>query len=91
MIKIDNEFILIDAKLKDFAVHYTTYRENVFFRQSWEKRMAIFESNIPSYWLVHNGKRIGGVCIEPNMLWSLFLEPPFTDLYSVIAVLKNTC
>src|SRR5690606_35858375 len=89
ILKLDNEYSLTQANLKDFAIHYTTYRENVFFRQSWERRLAIFEDDIPCYWLLHNGIRIGGVCLQPNMLWSFFLEPPFTDIYSVLVRLKK--
>ncbi|MBS4198148.1 GNAT family N-acetyltransferase [Bacillus sp. FJAT-49732] len=89
LLKLDNEFSLTQANSNDFAIHYTTYRENVFFRQSWERRVAIFGDDIPCYWLLHNGGRIGGVCLQPNMLWSFFLEPPFTDIYSVLVWLKK--
>lgn len=88
-LNLDNEFSLIQANSKDFAIHYTTYRENVFFRQSWERRVAIFEDDIPCYWLLHNGARIGGVCLKPNLLWAIFLEPPFTDMYRVLVRLKK--
>ncbi|WHT49167.1 GNAT family N-acetyltransferase [Sporosarcina thermotolerans] len=87
--RIDNEFSLMKANPKDFAIHYTTYRENVFFRQSWERRVAIFGSEVPCYWLLQSGRRIGGVCLEPNMLWSFFLEPPFTESYRVLRRLKK--
>ncbi|WP_042148277.1 GNAT family N-acetyltransferase [Paucisalibacillus sp. EB02] len=87
--KLDNEFSLMQANPKDFAIHYTTYRENVFFRQSWERRVAIFSDDIPSYWILLSGKRIGGVCLESNLLWSFFLEPPFTDMYRVVGSLKK--
>lgn len=89
LINLDNEFSLAEANSKEFAIHYTTYRENIFFRQSWERRVAIIEDDIPSYWLLLNGKRIGGVCLKANMLWSFFLEPPFTDIYRVLARLKK--
>lgn len=88
-IKLCNDFTLVPANTKEFAIHYTTYRENVFFRQSWERRMANLGSDIPCYWITLNDKRIGGVCIKPNSLWSFFLEPPFTDAYRVLISLKR--
>jgi ribosomal protein S18 acetylase RimI-like enzyme len=88
-IKLDNEFSLMHANSKDFAVHYTTYRENVFFRQSWERRITIIGDDIPSFWILLNERRIGGVCLKPNLLWSFFLEPPLTDVYHVLGRLKK--
>lgn len=89
MEQLDSGLSLMKAPTRDFAIHYTTYRENVFFRQTWERRIAIFEDGIPCYWLIHEGKRIGGVCVEPNLLWALYLEPPFTDMHRVVGVLKR--
>lgn len=88
-LELDNEFSLTKANPTDFAIHYSTYRENVFFRQSWERRVAIFGVDIPCYWMLQNGRRVGGVCLEPNMFWSFFLEPPFTDIYQVLVRLRK--
>lgn len=41
--KLDEEFELIKANYREFSIHYATYRENIFFRQSWERRLAIFD------------------------------------------------
>jgi N-acetylglutamate synthase-like GNAT family acetyltransferase len=86
---LDDEFELVKANHREFAIHYSTYRENIFFRQSWEKRLSIFNEDTPCYWISLKGHRIGGVTIEPNMLSSLFLEPPFVDLYLVMLKIKK--
>jgi ribosomal protein S18 acetylase RimI-like enzyme len=86
---LDEEIELVKANTREFAIHYTTYRENIFFRQSWEKRVSIFGDDTPCYWIKLNKRRIGGVCIEPNSLSSFFLEPPFIDVYRVLLKLKR--
>ncbi|UVI29020.1 GNAT family N-acetyltransferase [Paenibacillus spongiae] len=87
--KLEGGFGLLQADPGAFAVHYSTYRENIFFRQSWERRLAIFGDDAPCYWITFRTKRIGGVCLEPNELSSFFLEPPYTDVYQVLTVLKK--
>ncbi|MBB3132237.1 GNAT superfamily N-acetyltransferase [Paenibacillus rhizosphaerae] len=70
---LDDEFELVKANHRIFAIHYSTYRENIFFRQNWERRLSIFNEDTPCYWISLKGNRIGGVSIEPNMISSLFL------------------
>ncbi|MFU1794589.1 GNAT family N-acetyltransferase [Paenibacillus azoreducens] len=86
---LDNEIEIVKADLKEFAIHYTTYRENIFFRQSWERRISIFAEDAPCYWITFKNRRIGGVCIEPNLLSSFFLETPFQDILRVLIPLKK--
>lgn len=86
---IDEEFAIVKAEHREFAVHYTTYGENIFFRQSWGRRVAIVEESDPCYWITLREQRIGGICIEPNSLSFFFLEPPFTDIHQVLLKLKQ--
>ncbi|GGG14609.1 hypothetical protein GCM10010912_68840 [Paenibacillus albidus] len=86
---LDEEFELVKANHREFAIYYTTYRENIFFRQSWEKRLNIFSEKIPCYWILLKQQRIGGVCIEPNTLSSFFLEPPFVDMNLVLPKIRQ--
>ncbi|QYR20248.1 GNAT family N-acetyltransferase [Paenibacillus sp. sptzw28] len=86
---LDEEFEIVKANHREFAIHYTTYRENIFFRQSWERRLSIFDKDTPCYWITLKKQRIGGVCIEPNSLSSFFLVPPFSDIYQVSLKLKR--
>lgn len=87
--RLDEQMGIVKANPRDFAIHYSTYRENIFFRQSWEKRVSIFGDDSPCYWIVFHNRRIGGACIEPNMLHSLFFEPPFVDVFRVLAPIKR--
>lgn len=86
---LNEEFELVKVTPREFSIHYTTYRENIFFRQSWERRLSIFDEDTPCYWILHHKTRIGGVCIEPNALSSFFLVPPFVELYPVLVKLKK--
>lgn len=87
--KMDEDFHLTKAEFKQYAIHYATYRENIFFRQSWERRLTIFDADASCYWIMFKGRRIGGVCMEPNSLSGLFLEPPFVDMALVLTKLKR--
>ncbi|OBR67973.1 hypothetical protein A7K91_18750 [Paenibacillus oryzae] len=87
--RLDDNYALVRAEYKTFSIHFNTYRENIFFRQSWEKRLPIFGDDDHCYWITYQQKRIGGVCIEPNTMSALFLEPPFTNLHEVAGRLKK--
>ncbi|RKN84353.1 GNAT family N-acetyltransferase [Paenibacillus ginsengarvi] len=87
--KLDEQLELKQADSRAFAIHYTAYRENVFFRQSWDRRVAIFGEEPSCYWITSYGRKIGGVCLKPNSMWALFLIPPFTDLFQVLIPLKR--
>lgn len=86
---MDDNYELVRVDHKTFSIHFNTYRENIFFRQSWEKRLPIFGEEDHCYWITYQQKRIGGVCMEPNTMSALFLEPPFTDLREVASRLKK--
>ena len=88
-INLGDGFHLVKADFKKFAIHYTTYRENIWFRQSWERRVAVIGPETPCYWIMLNHVRIGGVSLQPNMMWTFFLEPPFSDTYLVVSKLKR--
>ena len=88
-INLGEGFHLVKANFKEFAIHYTTYRENIWFRQSWERRLAVIDSDTPCYWIMLSKQRVGGVSLQPNMMWSFFLEPPFSDTYMVASKLKK--
>ncbi|TNJ65478.1 GNAT family N-acetyltransferase [Paenibacillus hemerocallicola] len=84
----NGDFELIPADPRQFAIHCAAYRENVFFRQSWERRLAVFGADPSCYWMMLGERRIGGVSLKPNTVWNLYMEPPFTDLYRLLAKLK---
>lgn len=86
---MEDGFELVKADYRIFSIHFNTYRENLFFRLTWEKRLAIFNEDDACYWIVHQQQRIGGVCMEPNVMSALFLEPPYSDLHAVASKLKK--
>ncbi|GIP39422.1 hypothetical protein J31TS4_27020 [Paenibacillus sp. J31TS4] len=81
-------FKLFKADSHEFGIYSCTYRENIFFRQSWERRVAVFDPNTPYYWICLDGKRVGGVSISPNTIWNLFLLPPFADWSRLVGRLR---
>ena len=74
-----------------FAIHFTAAElaQNVWFRQSWDQLVGRFSGEDICFWIKHNQQRIGGVCIEPNLIGCLFLEPPHNNLNQVLFLLKG--
>lgn len=77
---------------KEFSVHfaiYTIFSTNIWFRQSFEKACSVIEDCEICYWVKKDGKRIGGVLLEPNYMNCLVLEPPYDEYNLLVAMLKN--
>lgn len=74
-----------------FAIHFTTAElaHNIWFRQSWAQLVGRFSAEDICFWLKRDQQRIGGVCIEPNLIGCLFLEPPHNNLDQVLFLLKG--
>lgn len=73
----------------DYFAVYVVYYQNVWFRQSYERFCAIVEECDCCYWIEKDGKRIGGVLMEPNYINCLFLIPPHNELDKVLSYLKE--
>lgn len=88
---LDEHYSLERADPTTFAIHYTTAElaQNVWFRQSWQQLVSRFSSEEICFWIKHNQQRIGGVCLEPNLIGCLFLEPPHNNLDQVLYALKG--
>lgn len=88
---LDEQYSLERADPTVFAIHFTTAElaQNVWFRQSWDQLLGRFSSEDVCFWIKHNQQRIGGVCLEPNLLGCLFLEPPHNNLDQVLFMLKG--
>lgn len=91
LIKMDlsNGFTLERASSTDFAKSLSIYRENIWFRDSWEKRLMIVDENDPCYWIKKGNDRIGGVVLDDNCFMSFFTIPPFVDEYLVLGLLTK--
>jgi len=86
---LEAKFRLKKANPKEFAIHYTTYRENIWFRRTWDERLSVIDNTTPCYWIFHIEQRIGGVSLEPNTMGAFFLEPPFVDVFIVLQKLRK--
>lgn len=74
-----------------WAVHYTAWQfaDNAWFRRSWEQLLGRFSEGDPCFWIKRDGQRIGGVCLCPNEIGCLFLEPPNTEYDHILCWLKR--
>ncbi len=88
---LDKDYSLERADPTTFAIHFTTAElaNNVWFRQSWNQLGGRFSAEDICFWIKHNQQRIGGVCLEPNLIGCLFLEPPHNNLDQVLFLLKG--
>jgi hypothetical protein len=68
---------------------YRIYKDNVWFRHNWDACVAVTQGTENWFWIMLNGRRVGVVQIEPNFIYPPILEPPYTDLYTVLKMLKR--
>ncbi|ADL52677.1 GNAT family N-acetyltransferase [Clostridium cellulovorans] len=88
--QLTEEVDLERADSKEFAIYCTTYRnESLNFGKSWDKRCDEIGNFNNCFWINKDNRRIGGVRMEPNYIESLFLQPPFTDTYEMLKILKK--
>ncbi len=80
------------ADWQTFSVWFATYivyKDNAWFRQSFDYSCGVVKDLEICYWIKQDGKRIGGVLMEPNYMNCLFLIPPFSDLGKVVVMLRD--
>lgn len=80
------------AKWEEFSTYFAVYEvfsRNVWFRQSFDKARAVMTDCESCYWVQRNGKRIGGVILEPNYINCLSLIPPNNEVEKVLIYLKD--
>jgi GNAT superfamily N-acetyltransferase len=85
-------FSIEKAPWEQFAPWWTVYvifEDNIWFRQSYEMALSVLKDCEICYWIKKDGKRIGGVLMEPNYMNCLYLEPPFSDYGKMVVILKN--
>lgn len=78
-------YALNRADPKQFGIHATLYRSaDLLFEPSWESRWNRLATKRNSFWITKKGQRIGGICLGPNAISNLFLEPPWGDPYPML-------
>ncbi|TDQ37155.1 GNAT family N-acetyltransferase [Aureibacillus halotolerans] len=79
-----NEISLKRASNREFAKYLAIYRENIWFRDTWEKRIGIVDDSDHYFWLIQRNSCVGGVVLEETSFMSLFTIPPFNDEYILL-------
>lgn len=90
--ELQEGFSIEKSPWEEFSPWWTVYvifDNNMWFRQSYEMGLKVLENADNCYWVKKDGKRIGGVLMEPNYINCLFLVPPFSDYGKVLMMLKN--
>jgi len=82
-------FALDSAPERDFGIHSAVYRSaNPEFFQTFLEYGSDLEGLCYCFWVSRNGERVGGVIIRPNHIEGLFVIPPFTDDFGMLAAVK---
>lgn len=85
-------FAVVKADAREFATYHAIYRVsrvNVWFHTKLERVIDMFAGWSGHYWITLNGKRIGGVMLEPNWFGFIFLIPPYGDEGMVVEHLNS--
>ncbi|OPA73028.1 GNAT family N-acetyltransferase [Paenibacillus selenitireducens] len=84
---LSSEYSIRKADPEEWGVYCSVYynmRYNGFFREEG--------FNAPrrnAFWIYKGESKIGGVRMEPNIIYHLFYIPPFKDSFEVLKLLKN--
>lgn len=81
---LNTEIMLERASNTEFAKYLAIYFENIWFRDTWKKRIAIVDDSDHCFWLIKSNTRIGGIVFEGNSFMSFFTIPPFNDEYLIL-------
>lgn len=81
------KYELVKAEHKEFSRYYTIYqlgKYNVWFPSTIQNSIELYYKYFKqdAFWVYFNGKRVGGVLLEPNWFGLVFYIPPFHDEYS---------
>ncbi|WP_254075521.1 hypothetical protein [Paenibacillus tritici] len=85
--ELTNDLSIRRAEPEEWGVYCSVYynmRYNGFFR---EESYANPRSN--AFWIYKGDSKIGGVRMSPNVIYHLFVIPPFSDSFGVLKLLKG--
>jgi len=82
-------FEFVKADHKEFSTFYTIYKlskYNLWFPSTIQNSIDLYYKYFKqdAFWIYYDGKRIGGVLLEPNWFGLVFLIPPFDDEYTLM-------
>lgn len=76
---------------KHYAVYYQLQNHNNFLKKSFDLMFPTFEDEDDEsrFWIIKDDVRIGGVCLDPNLICALFLIPPYDNEVEILNKLKE--
>lgn len=81
-------FLLHRADNAEFVKSWVVYRNiNEDFAQSFQETTADLAGVEFCFWIVRNGRRVGGVIMLPNNIGDFFLIPPETDAPQILGII----
>jgi ribosomal protein S18 acetylase RimI-like enzyme len=80
-------YSLVKSKPLEWGVHFSVYY-NRAYNGFWKEDGYDMPSD-NAYVIYLNNERVGGVCIAPNVVYHLFLIPPFSQKLEVLGLLKE--
>ena len=88
-------YALARADTREFVTHANIYRDgsyNVNTVHTWDLRVSMYTGWYAEhcYWLLQGGRRIGGVAMAANELFTFFLIPPYVDALPALKRVKQT-
>lgn len=91
-----SSFKFVKADNEEFLRFYAVYKLSkykVWYPASIQRAIDLYTRFFKqdAFWVEVEGKRVGGVILEPNWIGLFFLMPPFQDEYSLVhAVVKRS-
>ncbi|MBU5227244.1 GNAT family N-acetyltransferase [Clostridium senegalense] len=86
---LEEGYTLARAENQVFSKYYGIYYINNSFEKSYDNVCSIIDRDDNCFWIIKDGKKIGGVIIEPNYIEGLFLIPPCLDEGIILKKLKK--
>ncbi|WP_454054277.1 GNAT family N-acetyltransferase [Clostridium sp. Marseille-Q7071] len=90
---LGDDYELQRAEHEIFSKYYATYyglqKANGWFKKNYDIMRSIIDDEDDCFWILKDGRRIGGVLIKPNFIEGVFLIPPYSDEYEVLKKLKE--
>ncbi|MHC4717745.1 MAG: GNAT family N-acetyltransferase [Planctomycetota bacterium] len=82
-------FELTSAPEREYGIHHAVYRRvNPEFYQTYLEHGSDLEGIQHCFWVTKDARRVGGIIIRPNHVEGLFVIPPFTDAWSILAAAR---